>query len=92
LHHGATIIPHGLCPSVDAQRRKAEEQAGEPCFRMWMTRAEFDAASFADWNCYEMSDGRLAIWRKYSDLRTLRKQAYHVYNAVIERRLSDAEH
>lgn len=91
MHHGATIIPSDLCPSVAEQKRKAEEQAGGPCFRMWLTRAEFDAANFADWHCYELVDGRLAIWRQYADLRRLRntRGAERVYEQILERRIDD---
>jgi hypothetical protein len=87
---GAIIVEQGEAPDVETQRKLMASRAGEPVFRMWITKEEFRAGSFSDWICYELSDGRLALWRKFSDLRATREQSKMLYDAIVARRLDDA--
>jgi hypothetical protein len=64
-------VPVQITLTVPEQRKLMEAEAGEPCFRMWLTRHEFSKASFADWTAYPISTDHVAIWRKESDLRAL---------------------
>lgn len=76
--------------SVDEQRKLVEAVQKEPCFRMWVTREEFARGSFADWTHYELSDGRIAIWRKSSDLTKLQEGGeVTLWRAIKERTISD---
>lgn len=77
--------------SVEEQKKFVEAKTGEPCFRMWMSKAEFDRAErFDDWTHYDLCDGRIAIWRKESDLANLQKGGeIGLWRAIMERRLAD---
>lgn len=75
--------------TVAEQRALVEAQTGEPCFRMWLTRQEYERGSFSDWPEFELSDGRIAIWRKESDLDTLQTTNAMVWRAIMERRIDD---
>lgn len=86
---GAMLVQHDEAPDVATQRKLMESRAGGPVFRIWITKEEFIRANFADWICYELSDGRLALWRKYEDAKKLRGMDLPVYNALMERRLAD---
>lgn len=87
---GAILVEHDEAPEVAEQRALMRNRAGgEDVFRVWVSRDEFNRASFADWLCYELSDGRIALWRKFSDAKALRKTNPAVYNALMERRLED---
>ena len=87
---GAIIVEHDEAPDVETQRKLMTSRAGgAPVFRMWITKEEFHNGHFADWICYELSDGRLALWRKFEDLQKTRLQSNSLYNAIIERRLPD---
>jgi hypothetical protein len=82
-----TIVLHFTVPE---QRKMVEAEAGEPCFRMWVSRQEFERGSFADWTHYELSDGRIAIWRRESDLDKLQAGGeINMWRAITERRITD---
>lgn len=60
--------------TIAEQRKIAEASTGEPCFRVWMTRAEGDLVKgWTDWTFHDLSDGRVAAWRKVSDLTRLER-------------------
>lgn len=70
--------------TVAEQRAWVEKDCGEPCFRMWLSKAEYvKAGEFADWTAWILSDGRIAVWRKKSDLY----KAPSVIQAAIMRRI-----
>lgn len=77
--------------TVAEQRALVERESGEPCFRMWLSDAEHaKILGIADWTCYRLSDGRWAVWRKESDLVTLRANgAVTVAQNIEGRRLGD---
>lgn len=75
--------------TVAEQRAMVEAEAGGPCFRIWLTQSEFARSDFCDWTCYTLSDGRVAIWRRESDMETLQAQNVLVYRAIMSRRIDD---
>lgn len=78
--------------SVEEQRKLVERELGAPCFRMWMTEAEKTKVLFAiqDWTCYQLRDGRWAVWRKEADLEVLKAHGeMTVYANIQARRLTD---
>lgn len=79
--------------TVAEQRAIVERDAGEPCFRMWVSDAEHQKLlGLVDWTCYRLSDGRWAVWRKESDVKALiANGAINVANSIKERRLGDDE-
>lgn len=53
-----------------------EKHVGEPCFRMIITGPEYAVLSLQnppDWTFHHLQDGRVAMWRKYSDLAKLKR-------------------
>lgn len=59
--------------SIDEQRKIVEHTAGEPCFRMWLTRAEYEVSKrlTPDYTYAALKDGRFSVWRRRSDLTKL---------------------
>jgi hypothetical protein len=82
------LITIGL--TVQNQRAIIEHQVGEPCFRMWMSTHEWDRVKpVPDWTAYELSDGRIAVWRKSSELDAIMTQDMRLWSAICERILQD---
>lgn len=74
--------------TVAEQRAWVEADCGVPCFRMWLSKAEYvKAGEFADWTAWILSDGRIAVWRKWSDLDNTSPE---VWVAIMERMLDDS--
>lgn len=71
------------------QRAIVEAETGEPCFRMWMSRDEADRVNFVEWVTHDLSDGRVAIWRKCSELSALMKKDIALFNSISSRIIDD---
>lgn len=77
--------------TVSEQRAIIEAQLCEPVFRMWMSPEEFDRVreSTIDWIYKPLSDGRIAIWRRRSDLDAILTKNTQLWSAICQRILED---
>lgn len=72
--------------TVDDQRKILEHQLNEPVFRMWMSKDEWDRVKpVPDWTAYELSDGRIAIWRKRAELDAIMTKDTRLWSAICQR-------
>jgi len=77
--------------TVDEQRRIVQAEAGEPCFRIWLSREEHDLASFADFTSHPLGDGRVAVWRRQSDLdKLLTSGRMDLWRELCSRKIDDS--
>lgn len=75
--------------TVAEMRKVAEHHAGEPCFRMRLTKAEYEIASRTqpDFTYGALSDGSFAVWRRNSDLLKLKTNGEVSLARFIESRI-----
>lgn len=67
-------IEMNLPPKLCADRHFVETAMGGPCFRFWMTRPEFEMVCPDDVFAYELTNGRMAVWRLNSALAGLQDE------------------
>lgn len=75
--------------TVAEQRKIAEHDAKEPCFRMWLTPREAGIMAGKDWTMYPLDDGRFACWRKKSDLDALLAHGEIAVHAHLAKRVME---
>lgn len=79
-----------LTLTVDDQRKILEHQFNEPVFRMWMSPEEWERVKpVPDWTAYTLSDGRIAIWRKRSELDAIMIKDTRLWSAICQRIIED---
>lgn len=79
-----------LTLTVDDQRKILEHQFNEPVFRMWMSPEEWERVKpVPDWTAYTLSDGRIAIWRKRSELDAIMTKDARLWSAICQRIIED---
>lgn len=76
--------------TVPEHRAIIEAQVGEPVFRMWMAAAEWERVKdTVDWTAVPLSDGRIAVWRKRSDLDDILTKNTRLWSSICERIIED---
>lgn len=76
--------------TVPEHRAVIEAQVGEPVFRMWMAAAEWERIKdTVDWTAVPLSDGRIAVWRKRSDLDDILTKNTRLWSSICERIIED---
>lgn len=76
--------------TVADQRKIIEHQQCEPCFRMWLSPDEWERVKpVPDWTAYTLSDGRIAVWRKRSELDAVLSSDTRLWSSICQRILED---
>lgn len=84
---GGVVIQFPL--TIAEQRAIVEAEACEPCFRMWLSKDEAERVDFVEWVQHDLSDGRVAVWRKCSELSAIMKKDLSLFNSISSRIIED---
>lgn len=84
-------VPIDFALTVAMQRAILEHQFAEPVFRMWLSpEEEWDRVKpVPDWTASKLSDGRIAIWRKRSELDVIMTKNTRLWASICERIIED---